>query len=96
MARLKSLILWCWGVVVRFWRIISRPSAWLIMFGGLSCWLVYFVSKGDLVGTVANISGVAGAGVTLACIWHWGRKRPDAAADGARSRVGEVFTTDQG
>ncbi|MBK6317991.1 MAG: hypothetical protein IPI33_13575 [Dehalococcoidia bacterium] len=71
-------------------------SAWLIMFGGLSCWLVYFVSKGDLVGTVANISGVAGAGVTLACIWHWGRKRPDAAADGARSRVGEVFTTDQG
>ena len=29
MARLKSLILWCWGVVLRFWRIISRPSAYL-------------------------------------------------------------------
>ena len=29
MARLKSFILWCWGVVVSFWRIISRPSAYL-------------------------------------------------------------------
>ena len=29
MARLKSFILWCWDVVVRFWRIISRPSAYL-------------------------------------------------------------------
>ncbi|MBN9453543.1 MAG: NapC/NirT family cytochrome c [Bosea sp.] len=29
MARLKSFILWCWGVVIGFWRIISRPSAYL-------------------------------------------------------------------
>lgn len=29
MARLKSLILWCWGVAVSFWRIISKPSAYL-------------------------------------------------------------------
>ena len=29
MARLTSFILWCWGVAVGFWRIISRPSACL-------------------------------------------------------------------
>ena len=29
MARLKSFFLWCWSVLVRFWRIISRPSAYL-------------------------------------------------------------------
>ncbi len=29
MARLKSIILWCWGIAVSFWRIISRPSAYL-------------------------------------------------------------------
>lgn len=68
-------------------------SAWLIMFGGLTCWLVYFVSKGDLVGTVANVSGVTGAGITLACIWHWGRPaspdRPRARADAGQRRVND-------
>lgn len=71
-------------------------SAWLIMFGGLTCWLVYFVSKGDLVGTVANVSGVTGAGITLACIWHWGRRRPRTVHAPALTQVSEGLTTDQG
>lgn len=51
--------------------------AWLIMVGGLSCWLVYFAVQGDVVGVVANICGVTGAGVTTALIWMW--KRPARA-----------------
>ena len=39
-------------------------TAWLVMVAGLSCWLLYFAVKGDLVGMVANISGVTGAAVT--------------------------------
>lgn len=71
-------------------------SAWLVMFAGLTCWLVYFITKGDLVGTVANVSGVTGAGITLGCIWYWGRgrRRPAHAARGAS--FGEALTTDRG
>lgn len=49
--------------------------AWIIMVTGLSCWLVYFLVRGDVVGIVANLFGVAGAGTTTACIWAW-RRRP--------------------
>ncbi len=50
-------------------------GAWLIMLTGLSCWLAYFVARGDVVGIVANISGVTGAGITTGLIWWWGRGR---------------------
>ena len=48
-------------------------SAWLLMLVGLSCWLVYFVARGDIVGAVANVSGVTGASITVALIWFWRR-----------------------
>ena len=48
---------------------------WALMLAGLSCWLVYFSSKGDMVGVVANVCGVTGAAITLACIIYWGRGR---------------------
>ena len=51
--------------------------AWIIMVAGLSCWLVYFAVQGDVVGVVANIFGVTGAGVTTLLIWLW--KRPPRA-----------------
>jgi MtN3 and saliva related transmembrane protein len=47
--------------------------AWIIMVTGLSCWLIYFLVRGDIVGIVANIFGVAGAATTTACIWVWRR-----------------------
>lgn len=52
--------------------------AWVLMVGGLSCWLVYFASKGDTVGIIANICGVTGGLITLACIVYWGRGRKRA------------------
>jgi MtN3 and saliva related transmembrane protein len=76
--------------------------AWLIMLIGLSCWLAYFVVKGDIVGIVANVSGVTGAGITTACIWFWGRGKariphvvdvqggPEPAL-----LLGDALTTDQ-
>ena len=77
--------------------------AWLIMLVGLSCWLVYFAVKGDVVGMVANISGVTGAGITTACIWFWGRGKSreihvvDVPAVAEPAFVlGEPLTTDQG
>ncbi len=77
--------------------------AWLIMLAGLSCWLAYFVVKGDVVGIVANLCGVTGAGITTACIWFWGRGRSRAShtavATGTSEQpilLTEVFTTDQG
>lgn len=45
--------------------------AWLIMTAGLSCWLAYFVAKGDIAGIAANLSGVTGATVTTFCVWRW-------------------------
>lgn len=78
-------------------------TAWLIMLCGLSCWLAYFVAKGDVVGMVANISGVTGAGITTACIWYWGRgkaKEPRVAETVSVPSHGpalsEALTTDQG
>ncbi|HMO95055.1 MAG TPA: SemiSWEET family transporter [Tepidiformaceae bacterium] len=47
--------------------------AWLIMVAGLSCWLIYFAARGDVVGIVANICGVTGAGLTTALVWLWRR-----------------------
>lgn len=61
--------------------------AWGLMLIGLGCWLFYFVAKGDLVGIVANISGVTGAAITLGCIWLWRR--------GAR-RIGDIPNNDTG
>ncbi len=73
--------------------------AWVMMLGGLSCWLIYFVSKGDLVGVVANVCGVLGAAITLACIWRW-RKRSIVVAQPVGAplfdSIGEPLTTDQG
>lgn len=78
-------------------------TAWLIMLVGLSCWLAYFTVKGDVVGIVANVSGVTGAGVTTACIWFWGRgkaKTPHLIETNTLpvqpSSLGEPLTTDQG
>lgn len=71
-------------------------SAWLIMFVGLTCWLVYFIAKGDFVGTVANVSGVTGAGITLGCIWYWGRGQAPSAAVERAGNLGEALTTDRG
>ncbi|MCE7928268.1 MAG: hypothetical protein DYG91_07230 [Chloroflexi bacterium CFX7] len=44
---------------------------WLLLFLGLACYLVYFASRGDPVGIVANAFGVFGAGFTAFCIWLW-------------------------
>jgi MtN3 and saliva related transmembrane protein len=78
-------------------------TAWVIMLVGLSCWLAYFTVKGDVVGIVANVSGVTGAGVTTACIWFWGRgkaKTPHLIETNTLpvqpSSLGEPLTTDQG
>ena len=53
--------------------------AWLIMVAGLSCWLIYFAARGDVVGIVANICGVTGAGLTTALVWLW--RRPARAEE---------------
>lgn len=44
---------------------------WGLLSLGLACYLVYFASTGDLVGIVANICGVLGAGTTTFCVWLW-------------------------
>jgi MtN3 and saliva related transmembrane protein len=64
--------------------------AWVIMVAGLSCWLVYFTARGDLVGIVANICGVTGAGLTTVLVWLWRRpSRPEIVLAGS-------LTVDQG
>lgn len=68
-------------------------TAWLIMVSGLSCWLVYFTVKGDIVGIVANLCGVAGAGFTTVCILIW-RNRPAHVVEVIRALP--MATTDQG
>jgi MtN3 and saliva related transmembrane protein len=70
--------------------------AWIIMLLGLSCWLIYFAAKGDLVGVVANVSGVTGGLITTACIWYWGRKPVRSPHAQPRAMVSEALTTDQG
>jgi MtN3 and saliva related transmembrane protein len=75
--------------------------AWLILLAGASCWFVYFAAQGDLVGIVANISGIAGSSITLGCILRWGRGWPRGrtARSGSRSEMvlgPEPLTTDQG
>lgn len=47
--------------------------AWLVMVAGLACWLLYFIARGDTVGAIANVSGVAGSGITLLCVLRWRR-----------------------
>jgi MtN3 and saliva related transmembrane protein len=69
--------------------------AWLVMFSGLTCWLLYFVAKGDIVGIVANTCGVTGAGITTACIWWWGSKRTRATRTEPLLGL-EPLTSDQG
>ena len=58
-------------------------TAWAMLFAGLGCYLIYFASRGDVVGVVANVCGMAGSGLTLACIWLWrngpSEHRPPAA-----------------
>jgi len=70
--------------------------AWVIMLIGLSCWLAYFAAKGDLVGVVANVSGVTGAAITTACIWFWGRGRKKAPRVVSVATHADGLTTDQG
>src|SRR5690349_15147311 len=71
-------------------------TAWLIMVGGLAGWLVYFTAKGDVVGIVANISGVTGGLITTFCIWYWGRERGPEVHLAPAAGLGEPLTTDQG
>lgn len=71
-------------------------AAWLIMVAGLSCWLFYFAAKGDLVGIVANISGVTGGVITTFCIWYWGRGRRAPHHVAAPPPLREPLTSDQG
>ena len=89
--------------IPNIWRIFRTRDvegyslvAWLIMFGGLSCWLIYFAAKGDIVGIVANVSGITGAGITLSCVWYWGRGRKRGHAARPAVHVGEILTTDRG
>ena len=57
--------------------------AWLLLFAGLGCYLIYFASRGDPVGIVANLSGVLGSVLTTLCIWRWrGRTPVSARAEG--------------
>jgi lipid-A-disaccharide synthase-like uncharacterized protein len=49
--------------------------AWLLLCAGLGCYLVYFASRGDPVGIVANLTGALGSGLTAFCVWRW-RVRP--------------------
>ncbi|MCL4241505.1 MAG: hypothetical protein KJ048_09145 [Dehalococcoidia bacterium] len=67
--------------------------AWIIMVTGLSCWLIYFVARGDIVGIVANTFGVAGAATTTACIWVW-RRRPAQLIEAGM--IAAPATPDQG
>ncbi len=69
-------------------------AAWLLMLLGLSCWLIYFVARGDVVGIVANISGVTGAAITVACVWLWRRGRHPLPAPVADSPVAEALAAD--
>lgn len=75
--------------------------AWLILLAGASCWFVYFAAQRDLVGIVANISGIAGSSITLGCILRWGHRRPSERASRLEGRsemaplVPEPLTTDQ-
>lgn len=69
-------------------------AAWLLMLLGLSCWLVYFAVKGDIVGTVANISGVTGATVTVVLIWFWRRSPRPAPAVHADVNAAEPLAAD--
>jgi hypothetical protein len=71
---------------------------WLLLVSGLSCYLVYFASRGDVVGVVANACGVAGAGITTVCIWWWREREAedgDAPDDGGDATVAAV-TANQG
>jgi lipid-A-disaccharide synthase-like uncharacterized protein len=60
---------------------------WGLLVAGLACYLVYFASRGDPVGIVANAFGVSGAGLTTFCIWRW---RPRAAGDGLVAERGRA------
>ena len=70
--------------------------AWVIMLSGLSCWMVYFISRGDTVGIIANVCGVTGASVTTGLIWYWGRARHPMLAPVAAAHPPEMLTSDQG
>lgn len=53
----------------------SLPG-WAMLTAGLACYLVYFAAQGDVIGVIANICGIAGAGLTTFCIWRWRNKPP--------------------
>lgn len=64
---------------------------WLLLVIGLSCYLVYFASKGDVVGVVANVCGIAGAGLTTFCIWRWRERQGPALAASAEMPAAEAL-----
>jgi uncharacterized protein with PQ loop repeat len=57
----------------------SLPG-WAMLTAGLACYLVYFAAQGDIIGVIANICGIAGAGLTTFCIWRW-RNKPQVEND---------------
>ena len=52
---------------------------WGMLLVGLGCYLIYFAAERDVIGVVANICGVSGAGLTTFCIWRWRSPRRTAA-----------------
>lgn len=57
-------------------------AGWSMLTAGLGCYLVYFASRGDVVGVAANCCGVAGAGLTTLCIWLWREREGAGRAEG--------------
>lgn len=60
-------------------------AGWGLLTAGLACYLFYFSVQGDLVGIVANICGVFGAGLTTACVVIWRERRTVLAGERAGS-----------
>lgn len=68
-------------------------AAWGLMLAGLVCYLVYFTVEGDRVGTVANLSGVAGAGLTLGLVLRWRGRAAESGPLASDIKSGETPMT---
>ena len=68
-------------------------TGWSMLAVGLACYLVYFAAEGDLIGVVANVCGVTGAGLTTYCIWRW---RAPAHRAPAADSANAAATANQG
>lgn len=67
--------------------------AWGMLCLGLACYLVYFASKGDPVGIVANLFGVVGSGLTTFCIWKWRGRSAEAILTQSSGPTDEAIGT---